>query len=221
MIIGLSGKKQCGKNTVSLIIQALSQIDGINTDSMYRYGEVKYEEDIISEVKRIMNLPTGIVNKWEEKSFAYKLRECLYTLTGNSKVFNLDEASKKSPSGIKSWAGREYAIRELLQLFGTEVGRVISPNIWVDCLLKDYKNINNWIITDVRFENEAEAIKALGGVVIRIDRNLGAKDNHVSETALDSFNGFDATIDNNGTIEDLINNTLDVVKKLNLITVWE
>lgn len=91
--------------------------------------------------------------------------------------------------------------RKLLQLLGTECGRdIIHPNIWVNALFSDYKakgegikdnifstpngNVKmqlnplfdgeyfpNWIITDVRFPNEAQSIKDRGGILIRVNRN--------------------------------------------------
>jgi len=62
----------------------------------------------------------------------------------------------------------------------------------------------NWIITDCRFPNEAEAIKKRGGILVRIQRD-GIKpiNPHISETALDGFS-FDYVIKNNGTIPELI-----------------
>ena len=77
--------------------------------------------------------------------------------------------------------------RLLLQLLGTECGRnIIHPNIWVNSLISEYKSINNrgqkpkddiftfpnWIITDMRFPNELEAIKNRGGISIRVFRNI-------------------------------------------------
>jgi hypothetical protein len=63
----------------------------------------------------------------------------------------------------------------------------------------------NWIITDVRFPNEAQAIVDRGGIMIRINRTDKSRINadHPSETALDNWDGFNYIIDNNGTIEDL------------------
>ena len=128
--------------------------------------------------------------------------------------------------------------RKLLQILGTEAGRqVIHPNIWVNALFADYIGNNvftvteddgmsgtqelvypNWIITDVRFPNEAQAIKDRGGIVIRINRDYQnplmpdvAIPEHPSETALDNHN-FDYVIDNSGSISDLI----DKVKQLKL-----
>ena len=78
----------------------------------------------------------------------------------------------------------------------------------------------NWIITDVRFPNEAQAIKDRGGFIIRVNRNWGNTDNlfnqHPSETALDNAT-FDYTIDNNGSIEELIEKVKVILIKEKLL----
>ena len=221
MIIGLSGKKQSGKNTVSKIICALDFIDRTNSWSQLRYGYVEIEDTAKTVLKWITDWERiDYDNKWQEVSFAFALRKCASVLTGNLEIFNLDEKSKNEPSGIKDADGNNITNRQLLQKLGTEVGRAISPNIWVDCLLKCYKPEKYWIITDVRFENEANAIKEKDGVLIRINRDTGYQDNHASETALDNYEHFDAVIDNNGSLKDLIDNVIEVVKQLKLITIW-
>lgn len=61
------------------------------------------------------------------------------------------------------------------------------------------------IVSDCRFPNEADAGRARGGVVIRLNRKDARKDahgrdpNHISETALDNYEYFDLVIDNDGT----------------------
>jgi hypothetical protein len=135
--------------------------------------------------------------------------------------------------------------RRLLQLLGTDCGRdIIHPQIWVNALFADYtkerfgttsrgeevlsSNTSNWIITDCRFPNEAQAIKDRGGIVIRVNRPCpeckvieGHKFGcltykklieHPSETSLDNYE-FDHVIDNNGTIEELIGK----IKQLKLV----
>ena len=84
--------------------------------------------------------------------------------------------------------------RKLLQLLGTECGRnIIHPQIWVNALFADYKSVGEkcgftscstrdikegfkdkpkWLVTDVRFPNECEAIKKRGGIVIRVNRPI-------------------------------------------------
>ena len=85
-----------------------------------------------------------------------------------------EEAKKRYP---------EY--RELLQRMGTEVGRELyGENFWVDRVLsqiKTYEHIDeavtnfggevvydgraNYVITDVRFPNEANAVQSVGGKI--------------------------------------------------------
>lgn len=122
--------------------------------------------------------------------------------------------------------------RKLLQLLGTECGRqIIHPNIWINALFTNYKfsYTNNpfykdkdiysvseddklrnpmdypkWIITDVRFPNEAEAIRSRGGILIRVNRDTENDSDHESEIALDKYPSWNYVIDNNGSIEELI-----------------
>ena len=60
-----------------------------------------------------------------------------------------------------------------------------------------------WIISDVRFRNEAQAIKDRGGILIRTIRESDYKSDHPSETSLDNWKEWDYVIDNNGSMEDL------------------
>ena len=220
MIIGLSGKKQSGKNTVARLIQALSWFNNCNSDANYRYGN-----EILTDKNQCLKWLENqdeIPNKWSEHSFAFKLRMCLYVITGKDEIFNGDDESKNKSSGILNNEGRELTNRELLQIFGTEVGRSISKNIWVNALINDYKKEVssglpiNWLITDVRFPNEVEAIKNNGGIVIRINRNTDRVDNHLSESALDNYKDFNAVINNNGTLEELLETIDKTLINLNI-----
>lgn len=136
---------------------------------------------------------------------------------------------------------RFYTVRELLQRLGTEAMRnQIHANVWINALFSDYtpqgeqipwngeslkevvakgfRPYPNWIITDVRFPNEAEAIKKRGGIVIRLERGVPSGIEHFSETALDDYDGFYTKIENNGSIEELTHKLKEVLHKNNLIT---
>lgn len=121
------------------------------------------------------------------------------------------------------YVAKQWTPRLLLQNMGTQIGRqIIHPNIWVNALMSDYKLYNgivypNWIVTDVRFPNEVEAIKDKGGIIIRVNRPLIISDNHKSEAALDNYKDFDYVIDNEGTIEELVEKVSNILKKENLI----
>lgn len=133
-----------------------------------------------------------------------------------------------------------YTPRVLLQYIGTELFRnQILNNIWVNALMSKYLPIDdsmrasmgnvldysdciypNWIITDTRFPNELQAIKDRGGISIRVSRGIAtAKEletQHESETALDTAT-FNYLIDNNGTIEELIEKVKEILIKEKII----
>lgn len=93
--------------------------------------------------------------------------------------------------------------RYVLQTIGTEWGRhYIADDIWVRCLCARAQEFSHVIVDDVRFENEANAIVAMGGEMWMIKRPSAVNDfNHASEGALDNWEGFKHVIDNDGTLE--------------------
>ncbi|MGW6745947.1 deoxynucleotide monophosphate kinase family protein [Streptomyces sp. NPDC055025] len=149
---------------------------------------------------------------WQRKAFADPVREMLYHL--NPVLIDpLSEAGTTTVAWEVDNYGWDYVksefpeVRGYLQRLGTEAGRrVIDERIWIDTLFRDY---GSWgspaVITDVRFRNEAEEIKARGGLVVKIVRPSqalidGAE--HISENALGGWE-FDATVLNVGTVDQL------------------
>jgi len=67
----------------------------------------------------------------------------------------------------------------------------------------------NWLITDLRFPNEFQAVKDRNGICVRVNRPVKAEGNqnagllHASEVALDQYT-FDWEIQNSGSIENLV-----------------
>jgi hypothetical protein len=98
--------------------------------------------------------------------------------------------------------------RQALQTLGTNcVRRAFGDDFWVKRLhltMRD-KHCKLVVIADVRFLNEAEAIKKQGGLLWHIRRPLtdSAAGSHISETEMDGFEGWDEVIDNDGTLEEL------------------
>jgi hypothetical protein len=121
--------------------------------------------------------------------------------------------------------------RWVLQYWGTEVARKsFHDDIWIASLeSKLRKTTDDTVISDCRFPNEIKAIKAAGGIVVRVTRgpdpewypiaaavNAGAKhigwsiakselikyNIHASETAWIGTE-FDAVVDNNSSMDHL------------------
>lgn len=94
--------------------------------------------------------------------------------------------------------------RQLLQRLGTEFGRQqIADDIWIRCWEARIKPHDRVVTDDVRFLNEAEAVKAAGGQMWKITRaSVQRNTDHPSEGALDDWDGFDVVIDNDGSLEE-------------------
>lgn len=72
-------------------------------------------------------------------------------------------------------------MRELLQTLGSE-RRSQDLHYWVKRLLLDLREGGHWVISDVRYANEAAMIRDSGGVIWRVDRpNVGPVNDHESE----------------------------------------
>lgn len=95
--------------------------------------------------------------------------------------------------------------RVFLQRLGVAIRQHVDPDAWVKAALRHVRPGGRYVITDVRFPNEAQAIKDAGGYIVRVTRpGVEAVNAHVSETALDGWD-FDAFLVNNGTLADLRN----------------
>ena len=88
---------------------------------------------------------------------------------------------------------------QLLQKVGVALREAV-PNIWIDSahLLPKLVTYANVVVTDVRFLDEAQAIKDLGGILIEIRRNV-AQDDHISETEGAKIK-WDHVIENDGSL---------------------
>jgi hypothetical protein len=135
--------------------------------------------------------------------------------------FSVEWGGEDKQPGQKTLVRHEMTGRLMLQRYGTEAHRdVFGDNFWVDVLLPltsfhdDLEGLQNtWprnfmgqldqyppqicVITDCRFENEAERVKELGGKIWEVHRGGQQHDDqHQSEVPLPSYL-IDQTIYNN------------------------
>jgi hypothetical protein len=97
-------------------------------------------------------------------------------------------------------------VRHLLQTLGTEWGRTcIAPDVWLKCWAAEAIRHPLVVVDDVRFPNEAQLLKDMGGELWLIERpGLTDASGHASEGGLAGWE-FDRVIVNGGTIEELVN----------------
>lgn len=93
--------------------------------------------------------------------------------------------------------------RKFLQMCGTEMFRdVWREDVWIKLATRDIQKLLTTrdivFVTDVRFPNEAKAIKEMGGIIVRVERpgfENGVDPNHPSEKLVDTI-PYDLKIEN-------------------------
>ena len=221
-ILGISGKKQSGKTTAGNFLFGCAML----SNNVVDYAEIDKEGRLIvpyhdaeGETKPCVfpvdSVHETMVSYMQENvwgslkiyNFADNLkricidilgldeRQCYGTEKDKNSITDLDVPDVPANKTRMS----KMTAREVMQYVGTDFFRKIYPNVWVDSTIRKIKKDSPElaVIVDCRFPNEVEGIQSAGGKVIRLSRNIfGNEDQHPSETALDEYEGFDATINN-------------------------
>ncbi len=97
-------------------------------------------------------------------------------------------------------------IRALLQDLGQACRVELGADVWLSAAMTNVEyhlgRGLNCAITDLRFPNEAKAIRHHGGILVRIDRPGVPKMSHPTECALDDWSDWDHVIENDGTLDE-------------------
>lgn len=103
--------------------------------------------------------------------------------------------------------------RQMFQMVGTDLcRRHIRDDIWIHHMKLRILPNKNYIISDVRFQNEKSWIEDQGGMVLFINRVNENHDEHESEKLEFYDPNKDVLISNNGSIQELYNHIDDILK---------
>ena len=164
-------------------------------------------------------------------------------------VFNFSNDQLWGPSEFRNAPDSRYnglTPRVALQTLGTEWGRALYEDVWIDNAIHSAKMILTegvWtysqldgikrkhlfdespagvVITDVRFKNEIVKIKKAGGFLVRVvrpgfDGSVGIQ-GHASESEQKTIpdSDFDLIINNDGTTKELFMKVMDMYDALML-----
>ena len=162
IIVGITGKKFNGKDTL-----------GNHLVSKYGYIRIAFADPLKEVLKTVFNFNDA-------------------QLYGESKE-TIDEYWKVTPRTVMQYVGTD--------MFRNQMGKIIpniGTNIWIEVIKR--KILDIWktnptqkiVLTDLRFPNEINLIKELGGIIIRVKRNIDKSEDefvviHESETYIDMF----------------------------------
>lgn len=143
---------------------------------------------------------------FEKVSFAKKLKEVGAFLTNTNKELWFTQEGKNIY--LPEWG---MTIGTFQQKLGTDAMRNnLHRATWRLALFANIRPSSKWVITDVRFPDEAEDIRNKTGILVRVNgdpkncRATSTRDiNHISETALDTYSNFDLQYENNKSLADL------------------
>jgi dephospho-CoA kinase len=111
---------------------------------------------------------------------------------------------------------------ELMQTLATGWGREeVREDLWL--LVAEFRiemlrklGYNNIVVSDVRYENEAQMINRLGGRIIHLVGNRGVVVNSHSSEQMLPPQYLDYVLTNNGTIEDLKSEAFRLMEQLDV-----
>lgn len=237
MIIGIAGEANSGKDTVASMINYINKV-GVTKANYSNWLTYKAYHDINNKnsiihfadtlkdcLSIIYNIPREYFDDRNKKDKEYYLlNERRFvdekTFNGHYEEITIDDLKEYSLNELlhDTLADIGIKLRTLMQYFGTDVCRFcLDSNIWVKSTIVKAKNIADidklCIIPDVRYANEAAAIRSLSpyGGVIRINRENCNKSNHSSENI--DFD-VDVVIENDKTKMQLFYKVIAAYKQL-------
>jgi hypothetical protein boklE_20810 len=124
--------------------------------------------------------------KYTEQPFAGPLKRMLASI-------GVDTSDLPKNTPVPFLDGR-ITPRIMMQTLGTEWGRALLPDLWLRVWQHELDgNARTVCVPDVRFDNEAELIRELGGIVIHVQRkptaDMLAVPAHASEAGIKRVKG--------------------------------
>jgi len=196
LIIAVSGKMQHGKDTVG------------------EYLIAKYGFRRLSFADKLKKICMSYDNSTPEKCNFWSKKVARELLEDESRAEEVEQLMQQTCPGIWHKLTYEecyeikttYSRRVLQEIGGAcDTGmRALSPGCWVRYALKTC-TVGRWVITDLRFKDEAYAVEAsensqIWRVVRSVLTVMGS--DHESETSMDDY-PFEVIINNDGTIDEL------------------
>lgn len=191
-IIGIAGRKHAGKDTAASVLVEergytnIKFADGIKKAARLLFEFLDYEPDAIER------LVDGSTKEVPIDQFKGNYSEAIFSDFAGAHAPELADILGISVDDFDNLDLPKFTgdtSREFQQFLGTEIGRnLIGESVWTDAALTKALEHPRVVISDVRFPNEVNAIRASGGTVIRVNRiteDTGFS-NHPSEIYIDT-----------------------------------
>jgi len=178
VLIGLTGRAQAGKDTCCERLAILGAERGIEVERR-SFADKLYESAAYS-----INVPPEALRTLKTMPTA------LLTLE-----MPLPEDDPRAPGQV---IVSQLTVREYLQMFGTEGHRnTFGDTFWVDAAgVEEPGEGHALVFTDVRFDNEAAAIREAGGLIVRVIGTAEVEAEPIKHASEEGVQPIDATVVN-------------------------
>lgn len=185
-LIGLLGRKRVGKDTVADYL--------INN---YNFTKHAFAHPIKEILKIMFDFSEHQLNIDKEK---------------------IDDRWGISPRIAMQQFGTDFVRDDICKYIPNIKNNLYGETLWIKLFRIWYEKNKDKdiIISDVRFLDEIEVIKSLGGIIIKINRDTNQVDNHKSESKIDTYDKklIDHEIDNNSNLNDLYSQTNNIINNI-------
>jgi hypothetical protein len=156
-IVGLMGVKGAGKDTCASYLV-----------SHFGFTRLSFAEGVYQETAAAFGVPVELLGRRETKETPLA-QLCLQRCSDPAFV------RAALQSGVRNDDTSMHAPRSprwVLQLWGTEYRRAMNENYWLDRVRARIADSpgQSFVITDVRFLNEARLVRSIGGKLVRVRR---------------------------------------------------
>lgn len=187
MLIAIHGFKQSGKDTLAdLLVKE------------YGFKKVAFADRLKEALHLIFNVPRAWL--WGSDEDKQKLTKVAW-----SDFENFDKSEKDDETFL--------SVRELMQIFATEICRSKIPGIWYRYL--PIHPEENLVVSDLRFSNEAEFLKENKAILIKVNRPSARGGEHESEAGLPD-KMMDFVLSNDADLESFYSKGRDLFEKVGL-----
>lgn len=188
-LVGLIGKKRVGKDTFASVLV-----------EEFGFARVAFA-DPLKEMALTIDPIIHVGDGWDDEGHLYLLSDLV-------EAHGWEHVKDEYPEA-----------RRFLQCLGDGV-RQCDPEFWLNAGMDTARGkraeARPVVITDVRYPNEADAIRDAGGILVRIVRpGVDDGDTHASETALDDYDA-DVIVENDADVTALRGFARDVMEDIRL-----
>lgn len=185
-IIGMLGVKGSGKDTcAAVLVQERDFVRAGFADALYREAAEAYKTTVEflgnRDTKEVDLQPLALRNCTNKHFVEIALETVTKSHALRDAALAYFETGKGTPHvslrRTKTLLKNGRSPRFVLQLWGTEYRRKSKygfDSYWLDQVraLVDAQGAKSFVITDVRFRNEANFVESLGGMLVRVRRPL-------------------------------------------------